>query len=143
MTPFPLKILTPEGLRFDGQAEALIVRTVTGDMGILAGHTDCLAPLGMGRAAVLSRGQRRFAACIGGMVNIADGAVTLIPTTFEWAGDIDLKRAERAAAEARAVLGSRKSTDAELRLAQARLKRALVRADVAGHPVSDNNEHLV
>ena len=38
MKPFPLKIVTPDGLQFEGQAEELIVRTITGDMGILAGH---------------------------------------------------------------------------------------------------------
>ena len=52
MTPFPLRIVTPDGLEFEGQVEELIVRTTTGDLGILAGHTNCVAPLGMGRATV-------------------------------------------------------------------------------------------
>ena len=30
MTPFPLKIVTPYGVAFDGQAEELVVRTITG-----------------------------------------------------------------------------------------------------------------
>ena len=38
MTAFDLKIVTPDGLIFDGQAEELIVRTTSGDLGILAGH---------------------------------------------------------------------------------------------------------
>ena len=29
MTPFPLKIVTPDGVCFDGQAEELVVRTTT------------------------------------------------------------------------------------------------------------------
>ena len=33
MNSFPLKIVTPDGLLFDGQAEELIVRTTTGDLG--------------------------------------------------------------------------------------------------------------
>lgn len=133
MTPFALKIVTPDGLQFDGQAEELIVRTVTGDMGILAGHINCVAPLGMGRATILSEGKKRYAACIGGMVSVVDGAVTLVPTTFEWAENIDLKRAEKAADRANAVLGRKDATDAEIRLAQARLKRSLVRSSVAKH----------
>ena len=36
MTAFPLTIVTPDGVQFDGQAEQLIVRTVSGDMGVLA-----------------------------------------------------------------------------------------------------------
>ena len=83
MTPFSLKIVTPDGVRFDGQAEELIVRTTTGDMGILAGHINCVAPLGMGRATVIVDGVKRYAACIGGMVSVVAGAVSLVPTTFE------------------------------------------------------------
>ena len=52
MTPFSLKIVTPDGLKFQGQAEELIVRTADGDLGILAGHANCVAPLGMGRAVI-------------------------------------------------------------------------------------------
>lgn len=131
MTPFSLKIVTPDGVKFDGQAEELIVRTVTGDMGILAGHTSCVSPLGMGQATIIVDGKKRYAACIGGMVAVIGGRVDLVPTTFEWAEDIDLKRAENAADRAKEIIGNKDSSDAEIRLAQARLKRALVRSSVA------------
>ena len=131
MTAFALKIVTPDGLVYDGQAEELIVRTVTGDMGILAGHINCVASLGMGRATVVVDGKKRYGACIGGMVSVVNGAVTLVPTTFEWAENIDLKRAENAADRAKEILNNKESSDADLRLAQARLKRALVRSSVA------------
>ena len=131
MTAFPLKIVTPDGLLYDGQAEELIVRTVSGDMGILAGHIDCVAPLGMGRATVLAEGKKRYGACIGGMVSVVNGHVTLVPTTFEWAEDIDLRRANAAADRAKKIIGDKDSSDADIRMAQARLKRALVRSGVA------------
>ena len=131
MTAFALKIVTPDGLIYDGQAEELIIRTVTGDMGILAGHINCVASLGMGRATVLMDGKKRYAACIGGMVSVVNGAVTLVPTTFEWAEDIDVKRAEASADRAKAALSNKESSDEDIRLAQARLKRALVRSSVA------------
>ena len=131
MTAFALKIVTPDGLIYDGHAEELIIRTVTGDMGILAGHINCVASLGMGRATVLMDGKKRYAACIGGMVSVVNGAVTLVPTTFEWAEDIDVKRAEASADRAKAALSNKESSDADIRLAQARLKRALVRSSVA------------
>ena len=131
MTAFELKIVTLDGLAYDGSAEELIIRTVDGDLGILAGHVNCVAALGMGRATVIMDGKKRYAACIGGMVSVVNGAVTLVPTTFEWAEDIDLKRAEAAADRAKATLSNKDSSDADIRLAQARLKRALVRSSVA------------
>ena len=132
MTPFHLKIVTPDGLIFDGQAEELIVRTTGGDVAILARHMDYVAPLGMGRATVVSGGQRRNAACIGGMLSVVDGSVTLVPTTFEWAEKIDVARAEASLNRAEEVLHNSGSTDTDLKLAEARLHRALVRKSVAG-----------
>ena len=133
MTPFNLKIVTPDGLIFDGQAEELIVRTTSGDVAILARHINYVAPLGMGRAVVVFGGQRRAAACIGGMLSVVDGEVTLVPTTFEWADKIDVERAEASQRRADAVLKDKNTSDTELRLAQARLRRALVRKSVASH----------
>ena len=133
MTPFQLKIVTPDGLVYDGQAEELVVRTTSGDLGILAGHINCVAPLGMGRATVIIDGKRRYAACIGGMVSVVGGDVTLVPTTFEWAESIDAARAEAAQLRAEAVLHKKDSTDTEIKLAQAKLHRALVRKNVASY----------
>ena len=133
MTPFSLKVVTPDGLIFDGQAEELVVRTTSGDLGILAGHITCVAPLGMGRATIITEGKRRYAACIGGMVTVVNGEVTLVPTTFEWAESIDAARAEASQQRAEAILHKKDSTDTELKLAQARLHRALVRKSVASY----------
>lgn len=137
MTDFPLKIVTPDGLVFDGQAQELIVRTTTGDMGILAGHISTVAPLGMGQAMVLVNGQRRYAACIGGMVSVIDGQVTLVPTTFEWAENIDAERAEVSKKRAQKILEDKTASDTEIRLAEARMKRALIRSSVAGRSNSE------
>ena len=131
MASFPLKIVTADGLIFDGMAEKLIVRTVNGDMAVLARHINCVCPLGMGRAVIESGGERKTAACIGGMLNVFDGAATLVPTTFEWADDIDLARAQAAAKKAEEILAKRDElTDQELALTEAKLKRALIRQKV-------------
>ena len=131
MNSFQLKIVTPDGLQYDGTAEELIVRTNTGDMGILAGHINCVAPLGMGQATILTGGEKRYAACIGGMVSVINGEVTLVPTTFEWAEKIDVDRVLASQQRAEKVLKNKDATDTEIALAQARLKRALIRKNVA------------
>ena len=131
MTSFPLKIVTPDGLIYDGPAEEVIVRTVTGDMAFLARHINCVAPLGMGCATVVIDGNKRYAACIGGMITVVDGNVNLVPTTFEWAESIDVARAEAAKRNAEGLLNRDSITDTEYRLAHARLDRAMVRISVA------------
>ena len=131
MTPFDLKIVTPDGMEFEGQAEEVIVRTTTGDLGILAGHMACVAPLGMGRATFVIDGQKRYAACIGGILSMSKGVLTLVPTTFEWAEDIDPDRADRAAEKAKALLSDKTAKSADIAVAEAKLKRALIRKNVA------------
>ena len=131
MTSFPLKIVTPDGLEYDGQAEEVIVRTTSGDIGILAGHINCVAPLGMGQATIITDGKKRCAACIGGMLSVVGGSVTLVPTTFEWSDEIDTARAEASYQRAQNVLHSKDASDTDIRLAEARLRRALVRKGVA------------
>lgn len=131
MTSFPLKIVTPDGMQFSGQAEEIIVRTTTGDMGILAGHVNCVAPLGMGQAMIVTEGQRKYAACIGGILSVIGGEVRLVPTTFEWSDKINVERAEASAERAKKVLASKSVSQVDLKMAEARLKRALVRKSVA------------
>ena len=133
MNTFSLTIVTPDGLQYEGQAEELIVRTTDGDLGILAGHINCVAPLGMGMATVLVGGEKRYGACIGGMVSVLDGQVKLVPTTFEWSDKIDTARAAASGERAKKILADKSSSQTDLRLAEARLKRALIRQSVAEH----------
>lgn len=130
MNSFPLKIVTPDGLMFDGRAEEVIVRTTDGDVGILSGHIDCVSPLGMGRATIVTDGQKRIGACIGGILSVVNGEVRLVPTTFEWAENIDPERAAHSLENARKVLADKDASRQELMLAEAKMKRALVRKGV-------------
>lgn len=133
MTPFPLKIVTPDGVKYDASAQELVVRTISGDVGILAGHTNLVAPLGMGRATIVVDDQKRYAACIGGILSVNNGAVSLVPTTFEWSDEIDTARAEVSYRRAQSFLSDKSSTDTDIRMAEARLKRALIRKNVASN----------
>ena len=123
MTTFHLTVVTPDGCAFDGQAERVVCRAIDGDLAILAKHGDYCTALGMGEAHIVDAdGQRRRAACMGGLLSVLDGDVRLVATTWEWAEDIDQAREE--------ILARKNLNDREYELAQARLKRALVRTSV-------------
>lgn len=128
---FRLQIVTPDGLAFEGEAEKISVRTIEGEIGILARHIDYVSPLGMGEAVVTdAEGKERRAACIGGMVAVHNGNVRLVATTFEWAENIDLERAKAAEQRAREIMARPGLNDRDLKLAEAKLHRALVRQAV-------------
>ena len=131
MKSFRLDIVTPDGQFYSGEAEFLSLRTISGEVGIMAGHADYLNALGMGEARVTINGEARRAACIGGMVSVTDGRVTVVATTFEWSDMIDLERAKNAEIRAREALQREDIDITEQKLNEARLKRALVRQSVA------------
>ena len=132
MASLPLKILTTDGIAFDGEVKSLSCRTICGQVELMARHTDYCTAVGMGEAHITSEdGTIRRAACMGGMLSMIGGQCRLLATTFEWADSIDRERAERSKARAEAVLAQKGIDKHELELAEARLKRALVRSSVA------------
>ena len=83
MTTFHLTVVTPDGCAFEGQAERIVCRAIDGDIAILAKHGDYCTALGMGEAHLVdAEGQRRRAACMGGMLTVLNGDVHLVATTF-------------------------------------------------------------
>ena len=131
MAEFNLKIVTPDGVCFDGAAVRVVVRTINGDVGIMARHAKYLAPLSVGKARVTGAdGSVRTGALAGGMVSVSEEGTTIVAQTFEWAEDIDVERAKAAAEKAQTRLESKKKGDAEWKLAEYKLKRALNRINV-------------
>ena len=130
MKAFNIEIVTPDGLKYSGEVESLLVRTTEGDIEILAGHTDFLASLATGRARLIVDGKTRVASASGGFLSVKGGKVRLCATTFEFAEEIDLKRAEEAKARAEAALSNARD-DREERILRAKLMRAASRIKVA------------
>lgn len=133
MATFHLQIVTPDRMVFDGQAERIIMRTVRGDVCILARHIDYAAPLGVGEATVVFEdGTERTAAASGGLLSVASGEVRVMSTTFEWKDEIDLERAQRAQEEAERRLAQLQRADEAYAITEAKLKRAIARINVKG-----------
>lgn len=131
MKTFPLTVATPDGMIFDGNVERIKCRTITGDMAILANHCNFCTALGMGEATIVFEdGTRKDAACIGGMLSVMNGECHLLATTWEWEDDIDMDRALRAKQKAEERLATYKQNTKEAKMAEAKLRRALVRISV-------------
>ncbi|MBQ1404424.1 MAG: ATP synthase F1 subunit epsilon [Lachnospiraceae bacterium] len=128
MATFRLQVVSMDGLEYDGEVERIKLRTIHGDLAILARHMNYVTAIGMGTATVVFEdGTERKAACIGGMLSMMDNHCRVIPTTWEWGDEIDLERAMEAKKRAEERL-----QDSNLELvqrvnAEAKLYRALVR----------------
>ena len=111
MSTFSLRIGTPDGLLFEGDVERVVCRSIGGDI-------------------VMADGNRRTAACIGGMLSVMNGTCRLLATTWEWKEDIDVERAQAAKKRAEEMIAKGGLTDQEYKMASAKLQRALVRLSV-------------
>lgn len=128
MATFHLQVVTMDGLQYEGEVERVMLRTVHGDVAILARHIDYCTAIGMGTAKVYQAdGTIRKAACIGGMLSVMDGNCRVIPTTWEWGDEIDIERAKAAKERAEQRLKEEKLSEQARVRAEAKLYRALVR----------------
>lgn len=130
MSEFHLKIVTPDGLKFDGMAQSLLVKSASGDVEILAHHADYFASLGTGRAKISAGGEKKLASCSGGFVSVGNNEVTLVATTFEFKEQIDLERAKQAKENAEKAISEAKDSK-EIDILRAKLARALSRISVS------------
>ncbi len=130
MKTFSLKVVTPDGTHFDGEAISLLVKTSSGDVEILSGHTEYFAALGTGKARLRTSLGDRLASSSGGFLSVTTKGVTLVATTFEFADEIDINRAKRAKERAEAAISNAQDKRASA-LAKAKLSRALNRISVA------------
>jgi F-type H+-transporting ATPase subunit epsilon len=133
---FKLQIVTPERLFYEGDAEMVIVRTMSGDEGFMAGHAWACKLLNVGEIWIQEKGQKEFRIAAGaqGFIDVK-GEITVFVDAAEWPGDIDLSRAQNEKERAEAILNTRKGPtqddDEEYKQAKVSLNKALNRLKVA------------
>ena len=131
MNTFHLEIVTPDGMKFDGEAQSLLVRTDLGDVEIMAGHADFVGAIAIGRTRIkYADGTERFASASGGFLTVNREGAKLVATTFEFADEIDLNRAKEAAERANHAIETA-NDERSIRVAKAKLSRATNRINVA------------
>ena len=131
MTPYKIKIITPEKTFYDGQTEQIIARTSSGNVGIMAGHSPYVANILSSPFKIKIDGEFRVAAISGGLLKVSPDEVTVLTNAIEWSDEIDVVRAEKAKEKADRKLKEQLSSK-EFEKAERELKRALNRLDIAG-----------
>lgn len=132
MSSFHLKIVSLDGMFFDGEARQVSLRSIDGEVSILAGHIPYVTAIGAGECRVYTEGsdQIRRAACIGGLLTVTKEQVLVAATTFEWAEIIDYDRANIAKTQAEGILSSNSADEHKKEVAKNKLIRANTRLKV-------------
>jgi len=131
MTPFNIKIITPEKTFFEGTTTQIIAKTTTGNVGILHGHVPYVANLVSSPFKIEIEGTLKEAALSGGFIKVSGEDVIVVTNAIEWADEIDVARAERSKQNAEERM-KRHESQKEFDRAEKKLKRALNRLLVAG-----------
>lgn len=125
-----LEIVTAERVVLSDEVDQVNISTRDGRVGILPRHAPLLTVLDIGEMDIIKDGERTPYAVSGGFMEVHANRVTILADTVERADEIDEARAEEARKRAEERLQYVQS-DQEMKLAEAELRRAIVRIQVA------------
>ena len=127
---FPLHVLAADKPFYEGDCESLVVPTLDGEYGVLAGHCNTICAIVPGELTFRTpNGETLVAAVASGIMKIENGEALVLVDSALRPEDIDAERQRRKADEAKEALLQRRSIE-EHHAAQARLARALARLNV-------------
>ena len=92
MKTFFVEMITPERMFFKGNIEQLVVETVDGYMGILAGHVPTVTALKHGSIRFFADGKWNEVANSAGFVEIRPDETIVLAQALEWPYEIDANR---------------------------------------------------
>ena len=143
MAQMTVQVVTPDGLKYDHHASFIHAVTKDGQIGILPGHINLIAPLEVEELKVRrvdDESHVDWIAVNGGIIEVKDDFITIVANSAERDRDIDVSRAERAKQRAERVLeeetkrvleeATKSDRNDDVQRAQVALRRALNRISV-------------
>lgn len=134
MSTIALDIVTPNGSVYhEENCEIVILQSIQGEIGVMAGHIPTVAALKIGSLRVKISGSYEYFAVTEGFVEINPTKVTVLVQAGEFAEDIDTERAVAARERAEQLLQEAQNEKVDHVRAQLALKRAINRLNVSQH----------
>jgi F-type H+-transporting ATPase subunit epsilon len=131
MPSFKIDIVTAERVVYSAEVDAVIAPGVEGQLGILPHHAPLMTILQAGELVVRRGGQEESLAISGGFLEVRPDRVIVLADQAERAEEIDTSRAEQARKRAEQSLAERQAAGPDTAMAEAALRRAMVRLAVA------------
>jgi F-type H+-transporting ATPase subunit epsilon len=136
MSKLTLRVITPDRIVLDTQAETVRVPAVDGSMGFLPRHANLVAALDLGLLTWREGGKEQTLFVSGGFVEVKQNTVRVVSEAGERPQEIDVERARAAEKRARERLDQGRDTGVVIDLLRAELalRRAQARLRAAGRP---------
>lgn len=126
---FNLRIITPDRVFYEGEAEMVEFNTTEGQVGVLPGHIPLTVIIKPGILNIYEAEGQKEAALHAGFAEILPESVTILAEIIEWPDEIDESRAEAAKERAEERLRSR-TPETDIARAETALQRAVARIQV-------------
>ena len=126
-----LDVVTPERRVLAEKVDAVYVPGLSGEFGILAGHTPLISRLQTGVLTYIQAGMTEKLHVAGGFIEVNQDRVTVLADVAERPEEIDAARARLANQHAEKALSGWSGTEDDFEVARARLERSLVRLQLA------------
>ena len=127
-----LEIISPEKTIAKDEVDVVEATGAEGEFGIMPGHTQFLTALAIGEIRYKKGNETVYLASSGGFAEVVEDRVTLLVDTAERSHEIDIERAKRAMERAESALKTLSYDQAEYKLMEMALLRAIARIGVAG-----------
>ncbi|MBE9126243.1 MULTISPECIES: ATP synthase F1 subunit epsilon [unclassified Coleofasciculus] len=129
-----VRVVSPDKLVWDSEAQEVILPSTTGQLGILSGHAPLLSALDIGVMRVRPGKEWVPIALMGGFAEVENDEVTILVNAAEQGEKIDKEAARAAFSQAQERLNQVQGSDNRQEKIQATqaLKRARARFQAAG-----------
>ena len=135
---FNLRVITPDRMPYDGEAEVVVLPGTAGELAILRDHMPLIVSLTYGLMTIKNEGEERVASILGGFAEVANNQVTVSVPDFHWPEEVDKLRAQKALEAAERIVKESEG-DLEVKRAQLAIRRANVRLEVSGYTTSKSS----
>nr|WGH12826.1 ATP synthase CF1 subunit epsilon [Echinothamnion sp.] len=127
-----IRVIAPDKIVWDAEAEEIILPSSTGQLGILTGHIPLLTALDIGVMRVRTNKDWKPIILLGGFAEVKNNNITILVNGAEEVAKINLEKAKNDLEEATNSIEEAKSNKEKieatqvLRKAKARLQAAIV-----------------
>jgi F-type H+-transporting ATPase subunit epsilon len=126
---FKLKLIAPDGVKYEGEALEASLPTPDGQISILPDHMPVISLLSPGEIVLKTSGKEHFLVTEGGVVEISNNLVKILADSAESAESLDQVKIDEAKKKAEASMANAK-TDVEFADATAALEKQLAKIRV-------------
>jgi F-type H+-transporting ATPase subunit epsilon len=129
MNSIKLKLIAPDGIKYDNEVTSVSLPTQNGQITILPEHTPLIAIMKPGEIVIKINGKEEILASEGGVVEVSDKLVKILADSAEEVNSLNQLKIEEAKQEAHELLANAKN-DVEYANAVAHLEKQIAKLNI-------------